>query len=252
MFKELNGVGFKKMSREEEVELIKKYRNKKDYTARDKLVLNNIGLIKKIVKKFNYVGYDYDDLFMTAMEGALRAVERYDIDKHTKFSTYMKECVVGVLKNYTFFNRSLVKKDTRESRKVFFHQKSLPISFFKQPTEEFSKYIARDKYLDAPVCYNDGTKTSYIENSKLLSYEPDYSIMEDFMRIEKQFNKLTKLEKDILRNTVMADNSHRGDAPPNYNKKFGISKQRVNYIKHVAVNKIKKRLGLLKEGEVLY
>lgn len=59
-------------------------------SARDKLFEANIGLVSSRVTKFLPSAHHltYDDLFQEASEGLIIAIERFEVDKNNKLSTY--------------------------------------------------------------------------------------------------------------------------------------------------------------------
>ena len=59
-----------------------------DKMARDKLILENTGLIWSIVKRFTNRGYEAEDLFQIGSIGLLKAIDKFDLGYDVKFSTY--------------------------------------------------------------------------------------------------------------------------------------------------------------------
>jgi len=56
--------------------------------ARDKLILENTGLIWSIVKRFTNRGYEAEDLFQIGCIGLIKSVDNFDMQYDVKFSTY--------------------------------------------------------------------------------------------------------------------------------------------------------------------
>ncbi len=59
-----------------------------DKNARDQLILENMGLIWSIVKRFLNRGYEQEDLFQVGSIGLIKAVDKFDMSFDVKFSTY--------------------------------------------------------------------------------------------------------------------------------------------------------------------
>ena len=61
-------------------------------TAKHRLVENNLGFIKKLANKysedFENFGIDFEEIVQEGCIGILEAVNRFDINKGTKFLTY--------------------------------------------------------------------------------------------------------------------------------------------------------------------
>ena len=50
-----------------------------DKTARDKLVVDNVGLVWSIVRRFSGRGHELEDLFQIGSIGLLKAIDKFDI-----------------------------------------------------------------------------------------------------------------------------------------------------------------------------
>lgn len=59
-----------------------------DQEAHERFIVANLRLVAAIAKKFMLRGLDYDDLVQLGNLGLLKAVEKFDLDRNTKFSTY--------------------------------------------------------------------------------------------------------------------------------------------------------------------
>ena len=66
-----------------------------DETAREKLVLDNMGLIWSVVKRFSNRGYDTEDLFQIGSIGLMKAVDKFDLSYDVRFSTYAVPMITG-------------------------------------------------------------------------------------------------------------------------------------------------------------
>ncbi|MGZ9756066.1 RNA polymerase sigma factor [Mycoplasma sp. 5912] len=80
----------KLLTEEEEVQLSKEmdrggFRGKR---ARDKLILRNLRLVINNAKKYKNRGLSFIDLISEGNQGIMKAVQKYDVNKGYKFSTY--------------------------------------------------------------------------------------------------------------------------------------------------------------------
>lgn len=71
-----------------------------DEHARETLVLENMGLIWSVVKRFTNRGYDPEDLFQIGSIGLLKAVDKFDLTYDVKFSTYAVPMITGEIKRF--------------------------------------------------------------------------------------------------------------------------------------------------------
>jgi len=75
------------LTREEEIALAKKAA-RSDEAAAKHLIKANLRLVVKIAKKYEHIGLPLLDLIEEGNLGLIKAVERYDLSKGTKLSTY--------------------------------------------------------------------------------------------------------------------------------------------------------------------
>ena len=68
-------------------ELIIKAHNN-DKSAREKLVIDNSGLVWSIVKRFTGRGAEMEDLYQIGCIGLIKAIDNFNMDYDVKFSTY--------------------------------------------------------------------------------------------------------------------------------------------------------------------
>ena len=71
-----------------------------DEDAREKIVINNMGLIWSVVKRFTNRGYDPEDLFQIGSIGLLKAVDKFDLSYDVKFSTYAVPMIIGEIRRF--------------------------------------------------------------------------------------------------------------------------------------------------------
>jgi RNA polymerase sigma-B factor len=79
---------FRELARTQRVEL------------RDAIVEEHLGLAKHLAGRFAYRGEPFDDLFQVACLALLKAVERFDPERSTKFNSFAVPYMVGELKRY--------------------------------------------------------------------------------------------------------------------------------------------------------
>lgn len=71
-----------------------------DPQAREQVVLQNLGLVKYLVKKFLDRGKEFEDLYQYGCMGLLKAVDRFDPDFGAQFSTYAVPVILGEIRRY--------------------------------------------------------------------------------------------------------------------------------------------------------
>lgn len=71
-----------------------------DKEARDQLVLDNMGLIWSIVRRFQGRGYEMEDLFQIGSIGLIKAIDKFDLSYEVRFSTYAVPLICGEIKRF--------------------------------------------------------------------------------------------------------------------------------------------------------
>ncbi|MBE6925346.1 MAG: sigma-70 family RNA polymerase sigma factor [Ruminococcaceae bacterium] len=80
-------------------DLIKKSQSG-DETAREKLLEENSGLVWAVVRRFLGRGVETDDLYQLGCLGFLKAVEGFDVEFGTQFSTYAVPKIAGEIRRF--------------------------------------------------------------------------------------------------------------------------------------------------------
>lgn len=71
-----------------------------DLSAREELVQRHVNLIWHIVHRFQGRGYDPEDLFQVGAIGLLKAIDRFDVSRGLKFSTYAVPLIMGEIRRH--------------------------------------------------------------------------------------------------------------------------------------------------------
>lgn len=64
-----------------------------DKDARDKLIEHNLRLVAHIVKKYNMVDKETDDLISIGTIGLIKAIDTFDDEKGIRLATYASRCI---------------------------------------------------------------------------------------------------------------------------------------------------------------
>ena len=111
------------LTREEEIELGKRVREKKDEKAAYRLATSNLRLVVKIAMDFHrYWTKNLLDLIQEGNLGLLQAVKKFDPYRGIKFSYYASFWIKAYMLKFVMDNWKLVKIGTTQSqRKLFFN-----------------------------------------------------------------------------------------------------------------------------------
>lgn len=108
------------LTREEEIELGRRVRDHDDAKARDRLVATHIRLVMKMAAGMMGYGLPYDEIVAQGMIGLMKAVDRFDPEQESRFSTYSIWWIRSEITQYVLNNWSMVKVGTTAGQKTLF------------------------------------------------------------------------------------------------------------------------------------
>ena len=71
-----------------------------DKAARDKLVIENIGLVYSVSRRFAGRGYELEDINQIGTIGLIKAIDKFDDSFDVRFSTYAVPMIAGEIKRF--------------------------------------------------------------------------------------------------------------------------------------------------------
>ena len=74
--------------------------NNGDKAARERLVMDNVGLVWSIVRRFTGRGCETEDLFQIGSIGLIKAIDKFDTAYEVRFSTYAVPMIAGEIKRF--------------------------------------------------------------------------------------------------------------------------------------------------------
>jgi RNA polymerase sigma-32 factor len=105
----------------EEIDLARRYRQRGDRGALDRMVASHLRLAVKIALGYRGYGLPLAELISEGGIGLVRAAERFDPDRGFRFATYAIWWIKAAMQDYIVRSRSLVKMGTTTGeRKLFF------------------------------------------------------------------------------------------------------------------------------------
>ena len=246
------------LSIEEEQKLLKRILQGDDY-AREVFIESNLRLVINIAKKYVDKGLPFLDLIQEGNIGLMTAVDRFDINKKTRFSTYATCWIKQAI------TRSIADKGRNVRIPVYLHEKiviyqrtviNLESKLNRKPTLNeianemklsISEVIKLQKLQDDTVSMNmlvgkdeDTELENFIpENKDTLEDIATTNIMQQQVRKLLEDCNLKPRETEIL----ILRFGLSGERPmklEEIGKKFGISRERVRQIEATALMKIRK------------
>ncbi len=260
-------IGF--LTREEELELIDKFKKNNDKDALEKLILSNFNLIDKTIRRYENLGVPKEDLFGEAVLGIIEAAKRFDPSKKTKFMSYARWWVRQAVMNALSSQAGPIKLPTKIVNtiiKLIKKEREWKEKTGQLPTiEELAKELALSKKkimkienlkdrgvsLDKPIA-GDNTTTiaNFIKEKDEVS--PEDRIIAQIMieNLKEALKKLTKKELQIL-TLRYGLFSGKPKTLSEVGKIVGLSRERVRQIEKKGIEKLKNIItGKVIEGSL--
>ena len=255
------------LEKEEEFYLIHNWRETRNKKSLEKILNAYLRLVVSYAKKYRNYGIPVEDLIHEGIIGIMHALNKFDLSKNFRLSTYASWWIRAVMQDYILKNWSIVRTGSTSSQKaLFFNLKKIK----KQISEASYNYmgdketksvakilnvkplevqnmenrlIAGDQSLNQPVSEGSGNDLM----SQLLDQEPspeeitesinDGKIKQNWL--QQSINTLTTREKMIISERKLSEKS---STLAELAIKLQISKERVRQIENIALLKLKKNI----------
>lgn len=220
--------------------------------ALDKLVSDNVALVRSIARRFCGRGCDFEDLFQIGCIGLVKAVKRFDEAYNVKFSTYAVSLIMGEIKR--FLRDDGMVKVSRKYKEIFAHamaaKAKLCASLKREPqlseiAEEtgvspdelacaFSACMPCDSIYKT---INDGeNKENYLLD--MLSDNSGDEAMLERVSLRCAVENLTEREKLVVQMRFFMDQTQSRVA-----KRLGVSQVQVSRIEKKLLSRLKEQLS---------
>lgn len=184
-----------------------------DKEARDQLVLDNMGLIWSIVRRFQGRGSEMEDLFQIGSIGLLKAIDKFDLSYEVRFSTYAVPMITGEIKRFLRDDGMIkVSRSLKEMGiKARAAREALTYSLGKEPTvEEIAQKIGASKE-EVAASMEAGAEVESLYKSvqkqdesglclmdKIEDQNQDHEKLLNHMVLEELIEQLGDKEKEII------------------------------------------------------
>jgi RNA polymerase sigma-B factor len=214
-------------ARETERLLLVRYHEFGDLAAREELVERFLPLARDLALRYTYTDEPFDDLLQVASLGLIKAIDRFEPGRGTKFTSYAAPTILGELKRHfrdkgwsLHVPRDLQERTLAVSRATEILSKELGRSpnvrevaghLGCSPEQVLEAQEASASYeaasLDAPAARDEGESASLVD---LLGREDSaYDLVEDRDAIASTWLALPEVERQVLELRFMHDLTQR-------------------------------------------
>ena len=252
------------LTKEDEITYIKNWQVHKNEKSLNKIVSSHLRLVISIANKFKNYGIPINELVQEGNIGLMQAVEKFDLNKDVRFSTYSSWWIKAAMQSFILKNWSIVRIGTTAAQKsLFFKLKSIMTKIEKENNSSFNDYHQRkladelgvkfkeiedmkgrlsgsDQSLNATLSENSELESQDLLIDQRPSPEQNAIFTTDTKTISnlinEALNKLPDREKKIIGARQLSENTV---TLQELGKDLGISKERVRQLENRALSKLK-------------
>jgi RNA polymerase sigma-B factor len=238
-------------AREAERQLFIDYHRDGDLGAREELVERFLPLARDLALRYTYTDEPFDDLLQVASLGLIKAIDRFEPDRGTKFTSYAAPTILGELKRHfrdkgwaLHVPRDLQERTLAVSRESEALSKRLgrspkvrevaqalgcSVEAVLEAQEAAASYEAAS--LDAPTARDDDEAAALVD---LMGHEDHaYELVESRDAIASTWKALPDVERQVLELRFMHDLTQR-----EIGEQIGYSQMHVSRLLRRALNRL--------------
>jgi RNA polymerase sigma-32 factor len=253
------------LTREQELEVAKRYYDQKDPQAAQELIKSNLRFVVKVAAEYSRFGAKMIDLIQEGNVGLMHAVKEFNPYKGVRLITYAVWWIRGYIQEYLMKQFSMVKIGTTPNQRKLFYQLQkqkeelekmglVGVEAISQklgiPVDEVAsmqnRLTFRDVSLDKPIS-EDGSVTLQDVQSSVSDIPVDekmaHAEMIDLLREKIEEIKPLLNEKE----TIILEERLLNDEPltlQEIGEKYNITREAVRQAEVRLMKKIKERMGV--------
>jgi RNA polymerase sigma-B factor len=237
--------------REIERQLLVRYHENGDLAAREELCERFLPLARDLALRYTYTDEPLDDLVQVASLGLIKAIDRFEPGRGTKFTSYAAPTILGELKRHfrdkgwsLHVPRDLQERTLAVSRATEVLSKELgrspkvrevaehlgcSVEQVLEAQEAAASYEAAS--LDAPAARDDGESAALVD--LLGKDDSSFELVEDREAIASTWRNLPEVERQVLQLRFMHDLTQR-----EIGERIGYSQMHVSRLLRRALNRL--------------
>lgn len=252
------------LTKEQELEIAKRYFETKNPEAAQKLVKSNLRFVVKVAAEYSKFGAKMIDLIQEGNVGLMHAVKEFNPYKGARLITYAVWWIRGYIQEYLMRQYSIVRIGTTQNQRKLFYQlqkqkeildaagqepslgllstrMGIPEEEINQMSQRMSgRDVSLDKPLDTETTISYGDLQSNPLDDSLddrLAKEEEISILKE--KIEELKPELNAREKILLEERILSDDPL---TLQEIGEKYGITREAVRQAEARLMKKIKDKM----------
>jgi RNA polymerase sigma-B factor len=214
-------------AREEDRELLRRYHRNGDTSAREELIQRHLPLVRSLARRYAGRGEALEDIEQVGAIGLIKAIDRFEPGRGSKFTSYAAPTILGELKRHfrdkgwaLHMPRDLQERTLKVSRATETLSKQLgrspkvrevaaelglSVEDVLEAQEASASYEAAS--LDAPTLHDDGESASLVD--LLGDEDSSYELVESRDAIATTWKALPDVDRKVLELRFMHDMTQR-------------------------------------------
>jgi RNA polymerase sigma-B factor len=225
------------------------YRSTGDPAAREAIVTRFLPLVRMLAGRYQHTSEPYDDLVQVGAIGLLKAIERFDVDRSTAFSSFAVPTISGEIKRH-FRDRTWIVNVPRTAKELIQRmpraERALEAKLGRSPTsqemaealgvgveEVVDARVASQTRSPAPLDAPRDSEPGRPRGFDVVQEEAGFAAVEDAVTLDRMFEHLDDRDREILRLYVQEDLTQKAIA-----QRVGLSQMHVSRLMRAAITRL--------------
>ena len=212
--------------------------------AREKLILDNVGLIWSVVRRFTNRGYESEDLFQIGSVGLMKAVDKFDLSYDVKFSTYAVPMITGEIRRF-LRDDGMIKVSRSMKENAYKIMKAREKFCIEHQREATIKEISEITQLEREDIVTSLEANKEVESLHQHAYQKDGSEILLIEKLAKEQNEMENIVDHVVLGEALKHLDKKEQRMIRYRYFEGKTQQEIGKIFHISqvqVSRMEKKI----------